>query len=73
MGTNRSQRVLDAADVVDGVMIHSYIQLQQTSQHQRCGHSALSYSGRTPRRSFPGRLLFNASCTLNQDVIYINK
>jgi len=32
-------------------------------------------SGRTLRRSFPRRLLFNASCasSLNEDVIYINR
>jgi len=40
---------------------------------QRCGHGALTYNERTPRHSFPRCLLFIASRTLNQDVIYINK
>jgi len=36
VGTNRSRRVLDLANVVDEVIIRSHIQPQQTSQQQRC-------------------------------------
>ena len=71
--TNRSQRVLGQRNMADGLMIRRHIQSQQPLQHQRCGLGALSCSGRTPRRSFPRRLLFNASDTLNQDVICISK
>jgi len=72
--TNRSQMMLGLANMADGLMIRRHIQSQQTSQQQRCGrHGALSCSGRTPRRSFPRRLLFSASDTLNQDVICISK
>jgi len=60
--------------MMDEAMIRSHVQPQQTSQQQRCGgHGALSCSGRTPRRSFPRRLLFNASRTLNQGFIYIKQ
>jgi len=42
-GTSRSQRVLDVANVMNGVITRSHIQPKQTSQHRRCGgHGALS-------------------------------
>ena len=44
-----------------------------TGVGNRPGHGALSYSGWTSRCSFLRRLLFSASRTLNQDIIYINK
>ena len=39
IGTNRNQRMLDLANMVDGVIICSCIQLQQKSQHRRCGQA----------------------------------
>jgi len=39
VGTNRSRRMLDLANVVDEVLIFSRIQPQQTSQQQRCGQA----------------------------------
>jgi len=39
LGTNRSQGVLDLANMLDEVLISSHIQPQQTSQQQRCGQA----------------------------------
>ena len=36
VGTNRSQRVLDLANMMDEVIIRSHIQLQQMLQQRRC-------------------------------------
>jgi len=44
VGTSRSQRVLGLANVVDGVMIRSHIQSQQTLHRQRCGQCIISFA-----------------------------
>jgi len=62
VGTNRSRRVLDLANILDEVIIHSYIQ-PLTSRRRNSGGVGRQFiiQRRTPHRSFPRHLLFSAS------------
>jgi len=60
VGTNRSQRVLDLANMVDEVIIRSHIQPQQTSQQRRCGQARYHAAEELNVAAFLDACFFNA-------------